>query len=53
MIHITVRCGKHPTYKAIRPPRANCTECQIIWQAVERIRQLIHYHLSYNRDRTF
>lgn len=31
MITITIKCKKHPKYKAIRPPRCACEPCQDIY----------------------
>lgn len=28
----TMRCGKHPRYKAIRKPHPGCVICHAIWQ---------------------
>jgi len=28
-----VLCPKHPTYRAIREPKANCPECWAAWVA--------------------
>lgn len=33
------RCKKHPTYKVMRQPTADCEQCRVLWQ--ERFAQKI------------
>lgn len=32
---MTLKCKKHPTYKALRKPTADCEVCRQMWQAKE------------------
>jgi len=29
-----VRCVDHPTYRAIKKPKAECHTCEVLWQSV-------------------
>lgn len=29
-------CHKHPDYQAVRPPKADCLECRLIYRARQR-----------------
>lgn len=33
-------CREHPSYRAIYAPRANCPDCDRMWAARERIKEL-------------
>lgn len=30
-----MRCKKHPTYEAIRKPRAHCDRCLLLWLSAQ------------------
>jgi hypothetical protein len=46
---VELRCVKHPKYKAVRFPRADCIYCRAIWYA----RTEFHYQILHltNKER--
>lgn len=34
---VTLKCPKHPRYKALRKPRADCFCCRHLWATVHTI----------------
>jgi hypothetical protein len=37
MFTIIVKCPKHPKYKAIMKPRANCERCRAMYECRKRV----------------
>lgn len=44
-IQVTIRCKKHPRYKANMRPKAKCDTCEAMWAARHDVEEFI--------DRTF
>lgn len=42
-----MKCSKHPTYKVMRKPTADCNECKMLWE----IKQMTPEQIEAGRQR--
>lgn len=38
-----MKCKKHPSYKAVRPPQVDCKECWEMYNSTKEVTQYVHH----------